>query len=515
MYDDDDSDEEGEFMNQRNQDELKTQGNNCYKRGDFEEAIAWYTRALGLGPSVHILGNRAAAYIALKKWSQAEADALQSVQLDPSYAKGYLRASECALHRGDFTQAKEMYRQAGGKNGEQAGKIKRAEAAIVAANRLLEAKDYKKALSYLREEVMPVVSESRQVRLMLVQALLGTGLAHEARLVCDSMYFDDTSSIPVLYWRGVCLYQQGQLDLATKHFQQILRDDCDHKPSMTIYKLIKKLTRLKEEGNEAFKAGRLTEAVDKYSAALREVEAGERESVELCSTLYCNRAAARMKQRNWAEAKQDCDRCLEMNPTYTKAWQRRAQCLTEMEDFDAALRDYKQLQQLNPGDESIAEQMRHVQREQKKASRINYYKILGVDKHATDAEIKKKYRKLALKWHPDKNGDTEHKRQEAEAKFKQITEAYGILSDPEKRRRYDSGADINEMSPVDMDEIVRMFFGGGGGMGGGMGGHSHFAHQRAHSHGGSPFGGGGGFGAGGAHHFGGGMPGRGSYRQYR
>lgn len=63
----------------------------------------------------------------------------------------------------------------------------------------------------------------------------------------------------------------------------------------------------------------------------------------------------------------------------------------------------------------------------------NYYEILGVDKSATADEIKKKYRKLSLKYHPDKNPDNK----EAEEKFKDIAEAYGVLSDNEKRQKYD------------------------------------------------------------------------------
>lgn len=71
----------------------------------------------------------------------------------------------------------------------------------------------------------------------------------------------------------------------------------------------------------------------------------------------------------------------------------------------------------------------------------DYYKILGVSKNATQDEIKKAYRKLALKYHPDKNqGD-----KEAEAKFKEANEANEVLSDPEKRKRYDElGSNWNQ-----------------------------------------------------------------------
>ena len=66
-------------------------------------------------------------------------------------------------------------------------------------------------------------------------------------------------------------------------------------------------------------------------------------------------------------------------------------------------------------------------------SKRDYYEVLGVSRNATDAEIKKAYRTLAKKYHPDMNpGD-----KEAEKKFKEASEAYAVLSDAEKRRQYD------------------------------------------------------------------------------
>src|SRR5688572_11169500 len=64
---------------------------------------------------------------------------------------------------------------------------------------------------------------------------------------------------------------------------------------------------------------------------------------------------------------------------------------------------------------------------------IDYYKILGVDKKASEEEIKKAYRKLARKLHPDLNPNDK----EAHKKFQQINEAHEVLSDPEKRKKYD------------------------------------------------------------------------------
>ncbi|KAH8098724.1 hypothetical protein JL720_1687 [Aureococcus anophagefferens] len=69
------------------------------------------------------------------------------------------------------------------------------------------------------------------------------------------------------------------------------------------------------------------------------------------------------------------------------------------------------------------------------AAASDYYKTLGIDKKATKKEVKAAYRTLALKWHPDKNPDD---RAAAEQKFREVAEAYEVLSDDEQRRQYDS-----------------------------------------------------------------------------
>lgn len=92
----------------------------------------------------------------------------------------------------------------------------------------------------------------------------------------------------------------------------------------------------------------------------------------------------------------------------------------------------------------------------------NYYEILGVNRDADENEIKKQYRKLCLKWHPDKHvGESEELKKEAEEKFKEINEAYTILSDPEKKKMYDTygTVDMNAMGGngfgPDIDEILK------------------------------------------------------------
>ena len=103
--------------------------------------------------------------------------------------------------------------------------------------------------------------------------------------------------------------------------------------------------------------------------------------------------------------------------------------------------------------------------------------VLGVTKHATDHEIKKGYKKAAMLCHPDRHASgTDEEKKAAEVKFKEVGEAFEILSDPEKKARYDQGEDVEEingnshggghggMGGMDPNDIFRMYSGMGGGM---------------------------------------------------
>ena len=109
------------------------------------------------------------------------------------------------------------------------------------------------------------------------------------------------------------------------------------------------------------------------------------------------------------------------------------------------------------------------------AEKRDYYEVLGVDKSADEKEIKKAFRKIAKQYHPDLNPDDA----EAEAKFKEANEAYAVLSDSEKRQKYDQfghagvdgqGFDYSNFGAwEDLGDIFSDFFGGfGGGFGGGF-----------------------------------------------
>merc|ERR1712173_350719 len=110
-----------------------------------------------------------------------------------------------------------------------------------------------------------------------------------------------------------------------------------------------------------------------------------------------------------------------------------------------AVNDFRKALELDEDFQRAKEGPERAQKRQKQASKRDYYKILGVKRNARKKEIKKAYRKLAQKWHPDNFQDEDEKKR-AEKKFMDIASANEVLTDEEMRQKFDNGGD-----PLDND----------------------------------------------------------------
>jgi DnaJ family protein C protein 7 len=316
-------------------------------------------------------------------------------------------------------------------------------------------------------------------------------------LFCSAILRKDGNNVHGMRAMATLYYYENKFPNAIKYLQVATNLDPDNKKCVALFKLIKKADRLKSQGNDAFKAGDAKGACDAYTQA---INLDPKNKAFNC-VLLCNRAAALMKLKKFEEAVEDCDAALEIDEEYRKAILRRAECRMQTEDYEGAVRDFERAYQME-ADHDLRDRIREAKVRLKQSKKKDYYKILGVDRDASERDIKKAYRSLALQYHPDKVQGTEKERAAAETKFKLIGEAYQILSDPEKKARYDAGADIDGeyagdgmngghggMNGMDMNDIFQMFMhqqgGGGRGGHGGHGGHSHGFGGA----GGNPFGG--------------------------
>uniref|UniRef100_A0A453GXH0 J domain-containing protein n=1 Tax=Aegilops tauschii subsp. strangulata TaxID=200361 RepID=A0A453GXH0_AEGTS len=204
-------------------------------------------------------------------------------------------------------------------------------------------------------------------------------------------------------------------------------------------------------------------AVEDYKAALAMDPDHTLYNVQLhlglCKTL--------VKLGRGKEAISTCTEALSIDEELVEALSQRGEAKLLTEDWEGAVEDLKEAAQKSPQDMAIREALMKAERQLKLSKRKDWYKILGISKTASAADIKRAYKRLALQWHPDKNVEN---REEAENMFREIASAYEVLSDEDKRVRYDRGEDLEEMG-----------MGGGGGGGfdpfGGGGGQQYTFHH--------------------------------------
>lgn len=377
------------------------------------------------------LNNRAAAYISNGQYLCALDDCSRAIQLDPKNPKTLLRLARIYTNLGRPQDALDTYSRM-----DPPASTKDISPAKIMLQHIKGAEDSLKngttgsmALHALdqAEKLLGIGAERpRKWQLMRGEAYLKIGNAKslsDAQNVAMALLRTNSADPEALVLRGRVLYAQGENDKAIQHFRQALNCDPDYRDAVKYLRMIQKLERIKSDGNDEYKAGRYQEAIEKYSEALEIDPQNKGTNPKLLQ----NRALCYIRMKNFNQAIVDCERAIALDPSYIKAKKTKATAAGQSGDWEAAVRDWKELQEMDPTDPSISKELRAAELEQKKSKRKDYYKILGVDKDADANQIKKAYRKAAIVHHPDKNPDDEN----AAERFKDIGEAYETLSDPE------------------------------------------------------------------------------------
>lgn len=245
----------------------------------------------------------------------------------------------------------------------------------------------------------------------------------EAQGIAMALLRSNTQDPDALVLRGRVLYAQGDNAKAIQSFRMAISFDPDYRAAIKWMRTVQKLDKMKEEGNVEFKAGRFQPAIEKYTEAL-DVDPTNR---GINAKLLQNRAVCKIKLKQYDEAVADAEKAVSLDPSYLKARKTKANALGQAGKWEDAVKEWKSVQEADPEDRTIPKEVRKAELELKKSKRKDYYKILGVEKDCTLDDIKKAYRKMAVKLHPDKNLDDP----EADAKFKDLSEAYETLSDPQ------------------------------------------------------------------------------------
>ncbi|GCB60013.1 hypothetical protein scyTo_0012658, partial [Scyliorhinus torazame] len=179
-----------------------------------------------------------------------------------------------------------------------------------------------------------------------------------------------------------------------------------------------------------------SDAVSKYESAMKT------EPNVLQYTLYAKERICHCLSKNQQakEAITTCTEVLEQDASNINVLKDRAEAYILEERYEEAIKDYEVARDHSDNDQGIKEGFERAQKLLKQSQKKDYYKILGVKRSAKKREIIKAYRKLAMQWHPD-NFQEENEKKQAEKKFIDIAAAKEVLTDPEMRKKFDSGED--------------------------------------------------------------------------
>ncbi|KAK4791098.1 hypothetical protein SAY86_031511 [Trapa natans] len=484
-----------------------TQGINCISKNEKSRNCL---KALMLCYS-----NRAATLLSLGRLRDALRDCMKATEIDPNFFRVQVRAANCYLALGEIEDALYYYKkclQAGNEvcadrriaveASEGMQKAQKVTDCINHCAELLVSKasqDAENALELIAE-ALTISMYSEKLIEMKVKILFMLQRYREVIHLCEqtldsakknSLSVDTEESVEGseyserLQFRLWCCSfilkshfhmgrleeglvslekQEEQLSTANSGGSSILES------SIPLVRTVRELIRLKAAGNEAFQVGRHAEAIEHYTAAL----SYNIESRPFTAICFCNRAAAYKALGQITDAIADCSLAIALDGNYLKAISRRATLYEMIRDYDQAAADLQRLISVltrqveektgqSGGYDSSLSCVNELRRAQfhlseieeanKKDVPLDLYLILGVESVVSVLEIRKAYRKLALRHHPDKacqffskadigdgklpKGIAEEIQKDADRLFKMIGEAYAVLSDSVKRAKYD------------------------------------------------------------------------------
>lgn len=338
------------------------------------------------------LGNRAACYMMVGDYKNALKDSKQSTQLDNTFEKGYIRTAKCCIVCGDIIgaeQAIKSFLEIDAKNTALKNEIQQLKQLRDYQEKAVQSydkNDYRTCV-YHMDNAIKLSPASIRYKLLKAECLAMLGRNDEANDLAINIMQADSSNSDAIFVRGLTLYYSDNLEKAILHFERCLQFDPDHKKAKAMRSKSKMIKEKKESGNELFKTGKYRDAQAVYTEAL----AIDSDNKEINSKLFYNRALVNTKLGNLKQAIGDCTDALKINSKYIKALLKRAKCYYDLENFDECVKDYESAFKLEKTSE-VKKLLQDAKLQLKKSKRKDYYKILGINKNASEDEIKKAYR---------------------------------------------------------------------------------------------------------------------------
>ncbi|KAH9310034.1 hypothetical protein KI387_037945, partial [Taxus chinensis] len=438
-------------------------GDAYVSKGEYTSAIKQYTLYIELYPT-NVIGysKRATANIQRRRHYEALEDLDKALELDPTFIQAYLHRGSLLRQLCRFEESEKDYKtflelKPGNSAAEkELSQLIQTKSAFDKALSLFDSGDFSKALEYIDKVVLVFSSECSKVSVFkvdtvqhpdnmdmiqakLLKSRLLIGIKDYSGAIAEtgSILKSNENDLEALLLRGKAYYYLSDHDVAMRHYQKGLRLDPEHSELKKEYFKLKNLLKKTKSAEENLEKGKLRMAAEDFKSGLQVDPSHTAHNVNL----YLGLCKVLVKLGRGKDALESCTEALKIDEELIEALVQRGEAKLLIEDWEGAVNDIKIAHQKSPQDMNIREALQRAEHSLKLSKRKDWYKILGISRTASIAEIKRSYKKLALQWHPDKNVEN---REEAEAKFREIAEAYEVLGDDEKRMKYDRGEDIEE-----------------------------------------------------------------------
>ena len=461
--------------------QMKELGNVQFKQNNYTGAADYYTRGIQLNSSEPVLyANRGTCMKLLGKYKESINDYNKAVKKNQKNTKNLKKLSSVYIILGDFGHAQLLLEKCCNLEPSDSSftyelnKVKKMVEDFEKINEKYKEKKWEDA-EEKSKELLKEASAFIELQKIYIQSCLELCKFKD---VINYITNTISPSVKLRDWEFNFLlaktyYFKGDYDLAKNEITKLIKQGITEEKLTSLKNKVETINSLKTKANTLFKENKYEEAINEYTKLIE----FDPENKNFISIILTNRALCYKKQGKNMEAMKDADDAIQNNPNYSTAYIRRALIYEEFKMFDDAKADLSKAKELDPSNPKIEGYINEANQKAESAKNRDYYQILGIDRNASADEIKKAYRKLALKYHPDRNSESEQSKKIAQRKFEDVSDAYSVLSDPKKKQMFDQGVDpLNpevasgggpgmnfHFSGGDPSEIFKMFFGGEGG----------------------------------------------------
>ncbi len=461
-------------MSDKSWEVLKEKGNALFKEKRYDDAIIYYEKAIKINNSIEVLySNKGTCEKKLEKYKEAIRDYKKALEINPKNTKNLNRLASVYIIVGNLGEAKMTQQKAlnfepnNSEYKEQMGNIEK----IIEDEQKMREKINEQKFDEAEEickKLIEKVSDFSDLKKNYIKILIeNVKLKDALAYINKAINFEDKMKDPEFdYLIALTLYFEGEYEKAKKQINLMKQKNNFNEQTEQLLKKVNEIEGIKNKANEIFKQKKYEEAIEEYTKILE----FDPQNKKFNSLILANRALCYQKLKKNTEALRDSNQSVKLNPYYARGYVKRGNVYMELKMFDDARADFQKAKELDPSVSGIEGYLNDAKNQQEKARKRDYYAILGIDRNANEHDIKRAYKKMAMKYHPDRNAESEETKKMAEKKFIDVNDAYSVLSDPKKKSMYDQG--IDPLNPEeassggmhfggDASDILKMFFGGG------------------------------------------------------